>query len=790
MNGIRGILPCALAACLCAGAARAEEPEGLDSTAIREKLSDVNLSKTSDRVAFSGILYNRAFNHAYLNYPKNMASDAAGTALDANFTMKVSVNANSFMKVWTMLSFGYDFGGHFLNAKASEHPRKSDLPGFGPVDDSLLSDETRAPYVQDKNREAARVFEDLLAGVALRTEPVDANLTAGGVMWVQGSPLTIWKRDPRPHPAWYFESYEPELSSNMYYTQKFYYRKNDLGRASWPKKAFGGIEADVYRMPYDLGLQVDFAQPTNMLPTKTDGNTNSHAADAEALESINSIGQMFYGRLVRKRAIKDVAVGANLLWVNIPTDIINQRVLSPNEPQGFVYQFRNGAAPYYVNPHVFALDTRGNLSPTLFLQSDLALAVDDSVKYGGHIVTTASGTDTVYDGFSPVTHVGGTPAPAAYIKLNSSGKIPLETEIFYAAKNFWSPYAVTEYAVPVHRDEMKLGVGSFSYESNLAGMNLKWSPKMSSGFFSLTVGQHVQVEQGNDFLRFQHVLNGREVWYSTGSWSRTEPGRMLDEGTPYGNPKYKARLGRIVRSPDFLNLQGQPGGLRGDDLEVWEEFAAYDDTAQANAGKVPQHQKYSFSSALDWGYNLAPVFGYQRPWMLALYGSVNSIGTDLASPLNGGSTLLWSGLLRLETALSLAPTFQMIGLVGMETWKSDKAFVNTLANHSSNKGLPGYKFVQNPATPADTVNSLPYDNINYYEPLSIYALGAIPSPLVVSEKAPIDYLQMAYGIGFDWDFSQRAGLHVRCKYATHKDKNLPENDWDGTFVFGEMKIWF
>jgi hypothetical protein len=790
VNGIRlkEILPCAMAAWLCAGAARAEDPVDLDSTAIREKLSDVNLSKTSDKVGFSGILYNRAFNHQYLDFPKNMASDAAGTALDANFTLKVSVNANSFMKVWTMLSFGYDFGGHFLNQKASTHIKQSDLPTFGTVSDTLVNDETRAPYVQDKNREAGRVFEDLLAGVALRTEPVDANVTAGGVLWMQGSPLTVWKRDPRPHPAWYFESYEPELSSNMYYTQKFYYRRNDLGRASWPKKAFGGIELDAYRMPADLGLQVDFAQPSNMLPSKTDGNTNSHAADAEALNSINSIGQLFYGRFTRKRLFKDVTGGANLLWVNIPVDIINQRVFSPNEPQGFVYQFRNGAAPYYTNPHVFSFDTRGNLGPTLFLQSDLALSMEDSVKYAPIYDSVGPRLDTVYDGRSAISHAASSPAAAAYVKLNSSGAIPLETEVFYAAKNFWSPYAMTEYAVPVHRDEMKLGTGSFSYQSNLTGVNFKYSPKISTGFLSLTVGQHVQVEKGNDILRFQHVLNGREVWYSTGSWSRTEPGRLLDEGTPYGNPKYKARLGRIVRNPDFLNLRGQPGGLRGDDLEVWEEFAAYDDTAQANAGLVPQHQKYSFSSALDWGYNLSPVVGYSRPWMLALYGSLNSIGTDLASPLNGSSTLLWSGLLRLESAFSLAPTFQIIGLVGMETWKSEKAFTNTLANKQGlNKTQPFYQKVTNPS---DTANSIPYDNINYYEPLSIYALGAIPHPLVISEKTPIDYLQMAYGMGFDWDFSQRAGLHVRCKYATHEDKNLPENNWQGTFVFGEMKVWF
>ena len=126
-------------------------------------------------------------------------------------------------------------------------------------------------------------------GADIRTQPVDANLRAGGTLWMQGSPLTIWKRDPRPHPAWYYESYEPEQSSAQYYTQKFYYRRNDLGRASWPKKAFGGMELDAYRLPADFGLQFDLAQPSNMLPTKTDGNTNSHAGDAEADRVVGGI---------------------------------------------------------------------------------------------------------------------------------------------------------------------------------------------------------------------------------------------------------------------------------------------------------------------------------------------------------------------------------------------------------------------------------------------------------------------------------------------------------------------
>lgn len=787
MNAFRSALPLALVAGIAGAAHAAGAPgvaalEALDTAAIQEKISDANLSKSLDKVAFSGIIYNRLMHHQYLEFPENLGSEAQGNSMDANFTLKLAINASPLIKVWSMLSFGYDFGGHFLNSKAYNHPTQVDVDGSVFID-SVRGDAARMPYVQDKNREGGRVFEDLMAGADIRTEPMDANLRAGGTLWAQGSPLTIWKRNPRPHFAWYYESYEPEQSSAQYYTQKFFYRRNDLGRASWPKKAFGGMELDAYRLPGGFALQLDIMQPSNMLPTKTDGNTNSHLGDAEALESINSIGQLFYGRASRNRFYRDLSGGLNLLWVEIPTDIINQKVFNPNALQGYKYQFtKAGRDPFYVNPRVLSFDTRGNVAPGIFMQSDIAVAIQDTVQYG-QVPGAPAGT---WDGRSPIVRKRSDPSAAAYLKLNKSGALPMEGELFYAAKDFWSPYAITEYAVPVNRDEMKLGTGSFSYQANLLGANWKVSPKVSSGFLSFTLGQHLQAEKGLDVVRFQHTLNGREAWYSTSSWSRTEPGRYLDEGRPYGNPRYESRLGDIRPSSDVLHLKSQIGGLHGDDLEVWEEFAAFESADQANTGAVPENRKFAFTAAMDWGYNVGSLIGYERPFMTALYTTVNTISTKLTGPLKNGNTLLWSAMARFEPAISLSNSFQVIGLVGAETWKSDKAYRNKLANKQGfNPDLPGYEFRANPdGSPRQ------YDNVRYYEPISSYAGAALPEPYVEAELSPVDYLQLSYGIGFDWDFTQRAGLHVRAKYATHADKNIPTNDWQGAFLFGETKIWF
>jgi hypothetical protein len=314
----------------------------------------------------------------------------------------------------------------------------SALPGGGTAEvDTIAGDFARAPYNQDKNREAARIFEDLSAGVDIRTDAVDANLRAGSALWMEGSPFTVWKRDPRPKLAWYYESYEPELSSYQYYTQKFFYRRNDMGRLSWPKKPFGGIEVDAFRMPGDIGLQFDFAQPSNMLPTKTDGNTYNAPGDAEALGSINSLGQLYFGRLTKKKIYKDVMLGGNLLWVELPTDIINQTVYSSTSTttQGFRYQFREGN-PYFTKPRVFSLDARGNLNAKYSVQADFALAYQDSVRYflPDSLVgdTSKAYPGAVYNGSYPNRLTKSDLSPAGYVKLNSAGTLPMETELFYA----------------------------------------------------------------------------------------------------------------------------------------------------------------------------------------------------------------------------------------------------------------------------------------------------------------------------------------------------------------------
>ena len=79
--------------------------------------------------------------------------------------------------------------------------------------------------------------------------------------------------------------------------------------------------------------------------------------------------------------------------------------------------------------------------------------------------------------------------------------------------------------------------------------------------------------------------------------------------------------------------------------------------------------------------------------------------------------LLWGTYLRMEPAIAITSKFYILGLLGYENWRSQKAYTANVVNVSS------------------------------------------------VEHKPIDYRDFAVGLGFDWDMLARVGLHGRVIYA-------------------------
>ncbi len=116
----------------------------------------------------------------------------------------------------------------------------------------------------------------------------------------------------------------------------------------------------------------------------------------------------------------------------------------------------------------------------------------------------------------------------------------------------------------------------------------------------------------------------------------------------------------------------------------------------------------------------------------------------------------------------------ILGLVGYEEWNSSKSYVYKplFVNKPDSKDRPKTKDFKNEEGVVDSTK--------YNEALASYTAEEqaytdyrnTPSQWGEAVAAPMEYQDLAYGIGFDWDFSPRVGLHGRVKKFFHKDVGL------------------
>jgi hypothetical protein len=292
----------------------------------------------------------------------------------------------------------------------------------------------------------------------------------------------------------------------------------------------------------------------------------------------------------------------------------------------------------------------------------------------------------------------------------------------------------------------------------LAGVNLKLEPTFNRGYFDLQYGQHRQIKKGNDVVVFNYRLNGRNMWESSNSWTKHKPLFVADSGN-YSGPAYVNRVGASMNADDGVKQYRQRGGLYGGTWELWESFAAYDDAGQIQEETVPMHAKWESYFSFMGGYDIGHWFGTDRNIMmtalLALSGVSNSFA-PLAVNEKTFDMLLWSFYGQFEPTIAITTKFHMVGILGLETFRSDKAYMAEVAS----------SLIEEKDPRSSEVNQYLY------------------------KKAPINYRETAVGLGFDWDFADRVGLHVRYKYMTHSDETVSINDWHSHYISAETKAWF
>ena len=377
----------------------------------------------------------------------------------------------------------------------------------------------------------------------------------------------------------------------------------------------------------------------------------------------------------------------------------------------------------------------------------------------------------VYDVDSPVDEEATNFSGAYYLKLYKQNPVHnWQLEALVAGADFYSPYSLTQNTLPIKKDRMKLGVGNSVLQNNLFGATFTWIPKLSNGYLRVGLGAHAQLEKGNDVIAFQHKLLGRDWWKGSTFWSKTEPDRHWDEGRPYNTDSYNGRLG-IVNDHPHMNMQ-QDGGFFGDDYELWEEFGVYDDDpilvrvdsavyvnldsaavvvrdSIYEAPALQKSRKLSLSANVDWGRRITP-------WLFwNVYGEYNQI-SRIKEDENPVAPVMSEALLMTEPVAAIGRNFAIIGMAGLDYYYAGNALRNTIKNN----GVP--------EQPDVLLGPRMIDG----------ALVGVESYKYDVAKTDLQYLQYAFGLGFDWDFSKRASLHVRYKWSHHSDLSMEDDNDD------------
>jgi hypothetical protein len=716
---------------------------------LGEYSNSTTLGKDDSPVSFSGEIITRLKNQHIDELSPLFLNDKAHTNMEATLRLSMGIFPSSYVNVWTIMDFPFDFSGIFRNNKAYD-------PNGGNTNPY-----ERANSHHGFNYDGVSLWEEMTAGVDVRGGQFGGMLKVGGVLWVNASPFTIWDRDPMPRFTSSYETWEEEREVSRMYKEKTFRPVKEGGRAFWTNRSFGGAIIDMYRLPFDMRAQVMLAQPKDTEIGTRDGLKllAGSPGDAEMNGSLDFRGKLWHGRLVKDKIWNDISVGANILTVDWEKEILYEGEFATNHAKlGRVDATTDVIPPYFIDNRVASIDMNGEIMKNLHLQLDVAASRDDTVKFRSNANRSQEfiATDYVVKESDPVD------ALSIYAKLQSKHWEKTSLAMIYVPKDFYSPYGFTDDSRnrTWRKDEIYLNAGSYRYQPNLIGLNLQVEPEFNRGRFDVTYGQHWQEQKGADVISFEHRLNGRSTWETMNSWSKFNSALALDSGSNSKSTTYEGRVGlEAAGSP--LKQELQYGGLRGGTWETHETFVAWESAADIAAGNVPEHRKFSSHLSVDMAYDIGHWVNYDKNIQMAAYMTLSAITTSftpLALTHESDDMLLWSYFVQSEPAIAITPSFHILGIFGYETWKAEKAY---------RKGVITRAWT-NPVGELQT-------NLNGY---TYYT------------KVPIDYYQTALGFGFDWDYAARAGLHVRYKRATHTDKNHSANDWKGHFVTAESKVWF
>lgn len=716
---------------------------------LESKVRSTLMFGGSSPVAFSGEARLRMQFHNFSEYPDYIKRDRSylATNWDGNesfIRLGMVVRAGRNAVLWSKIGF------------------QNTLPGKRYLVQNT-SEWTPEQFPHDKSGIPAIIHEDMMAGIAIRTVDASFWLKMGNVNWLQASPLTYWKSQARCF-AWDYLPFEVEQPIARYYEYNIAVGEKS-GRAAWNKKPLNGINLESINLPWNLYANVAYGtyeRYDNFEREFVDfSNDLGYAGAPDASKGLgigDSYRHLLMGRIARSKVFGDVTMGVNVLRYFYDIEIANNKLF-----QG-VFAIKPNKKSFIKEPFVASLDLNGVIDQQLSIQADVGVSFIDTT-WITHDTTPSSPPCTLAYSRSSII-------PAAYALITSTHLVPLKAEVAIVGKGYYSPLSFIASNDAFYPFGANLvGSGKFlsrgegsPYVQNMAGLRLTATPKLPGyGHLKISAGNHFQVSPSRDLIYFPYRLNGQDfssVFHSSyNRWGND----LLDHSIVWadpGNPvtPYAKRLGDESFRTNAYNSPYGPdaGGLRSDYLSMFEGFVAYESQAQADSNLydtttiftrskfVPEHRKWTQNFEIDGSYDIGGLIGYKRDLLLGGYAAVNAIST---TPNFLKDAVLWSFYGRFEPSIALDSKFYIIGLAGYEVWRSDNAY---------------------------TTDSTPVASGNQGHAI----------------KTPIDFRDVAFGVGFDWDMLARVGLHVRAKWMRHEDVNKPVNNWSMPLASVEIKMWF
>jgi hypothetical protein len=744
----------------------------ISASELESKVMSTLMFGGSSPVSFSGEGRIRLQYHKFAPCPAYARADRSWTQAgwegnEDMLRMGMVVRANRNTVLWSKIGFQTTLPGIYNNPPRFAGNTNAIQDSSGGL--------TREQAMHDKMEETAVVHEDMCAGLAIRTVPASFWLKMGSIIWTEASPLTIWKSQPR-NVAWDFLPYEIEQPIARYYEYNITKGAKE-GRASWHKKALQGINLESINLPWDLyfnsfygicerydSWEREFSDYSNDLAYTADWP----ATEAKGRGIGDTYHHLLHLRLAKAKVFNGMTLGLNYADYQVQDDLKINNVFwgaffgynkNPHDmARNNLAQFRLNNVrdtAFYKEPKIASVDIKGPLGDRMELQADLAMSM----------------TDTTFIRYDTASSFSWKPEkknvnPAFFGHVKSTHGLPAAIDVAFISTGFYSPLS---FAAPSDAfypfGSNLLGAGKFiargeasPYAQNMAGAVIGVMPNLGNGHFKINYGQHFQVKSARDVVYFPYRLNGQDFFglfhSSYNRWGLD----ILDESIILNNSvwRYTPRLGdeSFTRILHYDKSRGpEAGGIRQDYLGTMEGFVPYESAAAADSNTkektsiytrskwVPQHRKFTFNLETDIAYDVGRFIGYTRELNLSFYGAINGISTSLTPiAFSEKNQLLWSLYLRFEPTISITNKLFIIGLLGYENWRSEKGWIKE---------------------------------------------GSGPAA-----SCPIDYRDVAAGIGCDWDMTARAGLHLRAKWMRHDDVNFSANSWATPVLSSEIKMWF